>query len=73
MNKELTKEECMRTFYRFKHGRGTPRDMVLFEKLINEHFELKEDYQKLLDRKEWYKHEYFGMCDLYEELQSNKI
>ena len=35
----LTKEECMKTFYRFKVGRGTPKDMNLFDRLINEHFD----------------------------------
>lgn len=37
---KLTREECMETFYRFKVGMGTGKDMVLFKQLINEHFEL---------------------------------
>ncbi len=44
----------------------------IFNNLIKEHFEIIEDNKKLQDEVDYYKHEYYAMCDLVENNEVKK-
>ena len=43
----------------------------VFEELLKEYESQKKDIEYLQNRVDYYKHEYFAMCDLYEESQES--
>lgn len=84
----LSKEECEKALLILKQEYDSnPYVIVLFEDLIKEHFELVEKYNRiydecpqkcemlkqLQDEVDKYKHEYFAMCDLFENPQPYKF
>lgn len=40
---------------------------AVFEELLKDYEKQKKDTEYLQNRKDYYKHEYFAMCDLYEK------
>ena len=85
----LSKEECLQALEHLKEyvNADNVDDMVVFSRLIKEHFELVEKYNRLYDEcpqkcemlkqlqdeVDKYKHEYFAMCDLFENPQPYKF
>ena len=85
----LSKEECLQALDHLKEYVNTDNvdDMVVFSRLIKEHFELVEKYNRLYDEcpqkcemlkqlqdeVDRYKHEYFAMRDLFENPQPYKF
>ena len=85
----LSKEECLQALEHLKEyvNGDNVNDMVVFSRLIKEHFELVEKYNRLYDEcpqkckmlkqlqdeVDKYKHEYFAMCDLFENPQPYKF
>lgn len=49
------------------------QDIQKLKDLIKEHFELVEHAKKLQNEVDYYKHEYFSMCDLIENPQPYKF
>lgn len=78
----LSKEECEKALDSLRifslqnlnaDLRAVTKSNHVIETLIKEHFELVEHATQLQNEVDYYKHEYYAMCDLFEKPQPYKF
>ena len=70
--KMLTESTCKKSWANLSLCVGNTTETQVFKQLIKEHFELVEHAKKLQDKVDYYKHEYYSMCDLVENNEVKK-